>query len=553
MFKRIVLLFSVFIILCFVNFFLSPKKILGYNCSILVGSLPNENSTIPLHMGVVSPDLPSGQTYSLKLWGPSWTQFDFQEGWGWKDFSINTGSLQDFDQTKKANFIFDAPPPPSLFSPSPWTGAYLQTPGIWWKGKYALVVTQGNNAPICQTNFIITAAPPQVLQKDCTVNVTTQGQSTYITVDDDVLVTSPDIAFQQTTTTPPPYDPYNPIFRLYLDGKEIQQPTIGQYHSGIILNKLQPKTYLLEIKTFNRSLQCPQTIFKVHDRLEPTPSPTSTPPPVPCSIGLEASPAGVHKSELDKTTPVQTQVTWQIGNCPVQPNDFILLVPKDQSDDIFTGKLGFYPFDPTCADITQNPPPTINPQLKSFCAVSIPHNLDIGTYQFRYVYGSTAESWLRYSASGWADYQVLPEDKPIPTSAPFPTIVFVMGKVNAPPPSLPPGSSAAGQGCDIYNGNIVPNPGAGNEGIMTAIGCVPTEPVRLVRGLLKVILMAGGGLAMLLMLGGVFQMITSAGNPDNVKKGADQISNAAIGLLFIIFSVMLMQVIGVDILWIISP
>ena len=43
-------------------------------------------------------------------------------------------------------------------------------------------------------------------------------------------------------------------------------------------------------------------------------------------------------------------------------------------------------------------------------------------------------------------------------------------------------------------------------------------------------------------------MITSQGNPETVKKGQDQFSSAVIGLLFIIFSVLLLQFIGVDIL-----
>lgn len=95
-------------------------------------------------------------------------------------------------------------------------------------------------------------------------------------------------------------------------------------------------------------------------------------------------------------------------------------------------------------------------------------------------------------------------------------------------------TSAAGQLC--------------GGGILTAIGCVPTEPRELVKALLKFAAGAGGGIAFLLMIAGAFQMIASAGNPEMVKKGSEQLSSAIIGLLFIIFSVLLMQVIGVDIL-----
>lgn len=89
---------------------------------------------------------------------------------------------------------------------------------------------------------------------------------------------------------------------------------------------------------------------------------------------------------------------------------------------------------------------------------------------------------------------------------------------------------------------------AGSGGVSTAIGCIPTEPTALVQGIIKVAIGAGGGIALLLMIYGAFLMITSAGNPDGVKKGHEQITSAVIGLLFIIFAVMLLKVVGVDIL-----
>lgn len=100
-----------------------------------------------------------------------------------------------------------------------------------------------------------------------------------------------------------------------------------------------------------------------------------------------------------------------------------------------------------------------------------------------------------------------------------------------------------GQTCDPLTGNL-----GDGAGIMTAIGCVPTEPSMFIKGLLRVSAGAGGGIALLMMAVGAFQMISSAGNPDGVKKGGQQFQSAVIGLLFIIFSVLLMQVIGLDIL-----
>lgn len=86
------------------------------------------------------------------------------------------------------------------------------------------------------------------------------------------------------------------------------------------------------------------------------------------------------------------------------------------------------------------------------------------------------------------------------------------------------------------------------SGVLTAIGCIPTEPVALVQGAVRFSSAMGGGIALLLMAWGALQMISSAGNPENLKKGHDQFINAVMGLLIIILAVVLMQIIGVDIL-----
>ncbi len=84
--------------------------------------------------------------------------------------------------------------------------------------------------------------------------------------------------------------------------------------------------------------------------------------------------------------------------------------------------------------------------------------------------------------------------------------------------------------------------------IDTAIGCIPTEPIPFIQAVLKLSLAAGGGVALLLMIFAAIQMITSQGSPDQLKRANGQFTNAVIGLLFIIFAVLLLQIIGVDIL-----
>lgn len=87
------------------------------------------------------------------------------------------------------------------------------------------------------------------------------------------------------------------------------------------------------------------------------------------------------------------------------------------------------------------------------------------------------------------------------------------------------------------------------NGIETALGCISTEgPTSLVVFLLRLALGIGGGIAFLLMLFGVFQIITSAGSPERLKAGQELITSALIGLMMIIFSIFLLQLIGVQIL-----
>jgi len=86
--------------------------------------------------------------------------------------------------------------------------------------------------------------------------------------------------------------------------------------------------------------------------------------------------------------------------------------------------------------------------------------------------------------------------------------------------------------------------------VQTAIGCISTDigSGGIITSLLKFSVGIGGGVALLLMLYGTFIITTSAGIPDKLKAGKEIISSAIIGLIFIILSVVLMEIIGVSIL-----
>jgi len=86
------------------------------------------------------------------------------------------------------------------------------------------------------------------------------------------------------------------------------------------------------------------------------------------------------------------------------------------------------------------------------------------------------------------------------------------------------------------------------ESIRTALGCIPYEPVALVGWVLRWGIGIGGGIAFLLMAFASFQLMTSTGDPEKIKAGQEMFVSAGAGLLFIIFSVFLLQLIGADIL-----
>lgn len=85
-------------------------------------------------------------------------------------------------------------------------------------------------------------------------------------------------------------------------------------------------------------------------------------------------------------------------------------------------------------------------------------------------------------------------------------------------------------------------------GIPTAIGCVPTNPTAFIQAFFKLSVGIGGGIAFLMMLYSAFEMIASAGNPESLKAGQQRFTSAIYGILFVVFAIFLLEVIGVDIL-----
>lgn len=93
----------------------------------------------------------------------------------------------------------------------------------------------------------------------------------------------------------------------------------------------------------------------------------------------------------------------------------------------------------------------------------------------------------------------------------------------------PPGENPCGANCE------------------TALGNIPTSPEAFAGKILSIAVGLAGGIAFILMVIGAIRVLTSTGNPQNVNAGRDMIVAALAGLIFIIFSVLILKFIGVNI------
>lgn len=86
------------------------------------------------------------------------------------------------------------------------------------------------------------------------------------------------------------------------------------------------------------------------------------------------------------------------------------------------------------------------------------------------------------------------------------------------------------------------------NGIWTAIGCIPSKPDEVIKVVITIGLALGGGVVLIMILVGAFMLSVSQGDPNKTKEAKETITSAIIGLLFVIFSVTILQFIGVSIL-----
>ncbi len=87
-----------------------------------------------------------------------------------------------------------------------------------------------------------------------------------------------------------------------------------------------------------------------------------------------------------------------------------------------------------------------------------------------------------------------------------------------------------------------------NSPFNTTNGGFPTDPAGFIQKIFAVLLSVSGGIALLLIIKAGYQLMTAQGKPEQLQNGRDQLIAAIVGLIFLIFSFVFLQLIGFDIL-----
>lgn len=84
--------------------------------------------------------------------------------------------------------------------------------------------------------------------------------------------------------------------------------------------------------------------------------------------------------------------------------------------------------------------------------------------------------------------------------------------------------------------------------VNTAIGPIDTNPTGFVKSIFSLLLGISGGIALILIIISGYRLMASRGNPEQVQGAREMLTSAIVGLLFIILSFVILQIIGVNIL-----
>lgn len=102
-----------------------------------------------------------------------------------------------------------------------------------------------------------------------------------------------------------------------------------------------------------------------------------------------------------------------------------------------------------------------------------------------------------------------------------------------PPPPLPPCMQWANGVCETFD---------------STFGGFSTNPTEFIQKIFAILLSVSGGIALLLIIKAGYQLMTSQGNPEKLNNARDQLIAAIVGLVFLIFAFVFLELIGFDIL-----
>jgi len=89
----------------------------------------------------------------------------------------------------------------------------------------------------------------------------------------------------------------------------------------------------------------------------------------------------------------------------------------------------------------------------------------------------------------------------------------------------------------VYNGNTY-----------TAFGCIPQDIGNIMNFALSLAISIGVIASLIIIIAGGYIIMTNPGDAEQVGKGKKLISNAAVGLIVVIFCVIVLKILGIDIL-----
>ena len=194
--------------------------------------------------------------------------------------------------------------------------------------------------------------------------------------------------------------------------------------------------------------------------------------------------------------------------------NFAVLAPRTPGgglEQICTSNTLSVDVDPASPPVTTCMPPDINPTTTQ-----------------------CLDTRCRVTSSGTCElpYGVLPTSVPTFTPTPFPTI-----------PTFNPVDCKGDANCQAcVESQEKP------QGVWTGVGCIKTSPAGFIKSIFGIVLGLAGGIALILIIYSGYKMVMSSGNPETLQGARETLTSAIVGLLFIIFSFVILEIIGVDIL-----